>query len=227
MDQLRLHYIFDPLCNWCYAAAPALKHLAATYPDSLEFMPSGLYAGVNVRPASHGGESVWNDDKRIQDMTAQPFSEAYRANILHGRGVVLDSGPAYRALTAVRDLSAGLEAQLLFAMQHARYVEGLDTAQPAVLGVLAHEVAAAAGMDLDADAVASRVIDDAALADATQARIAASQSLIRRLRTSGVPQLFVRLAGQEAVLQGVPLYEGPNALQRALDVIQEKAEKPV
>lgn len=41
---LRLQYLFDPLCGWCYASAPALTGIAAAYPDLLELMPSELFS---------------------------------------------------------------------------------------------------------------------------------------------------------------------------------------
>lgn len=28
MAAMKLHFLFDPLCGWCYASADTLKHLA-------------------------------------------------------------------------------------------------------------------------------------------------------------------------------------------------------
>ncbi len=49
MSANRLLYLFDPLCGWCYAAAPAVTAMASEYGPAFEFMPSGLFAGSGAR----------------------------------------------------------------------------------------------------------------------------------------------------------------------------------
>ena len=42
---MRVTYLFDPLCGWCYGAGPALERLAQLDDVTLELMPTGLFAG--------------------------------------------------------------------------------------------------------------------------------------------------------------------------------------
>ncbi len=42
---LRLIYLFDPLCGWCYGASPTLRQLAAREDFVVEVAPSGLFSG--------------------------------------------------------------------------------------------------------------------------------------------------------------------------------------
>lgn len=72
----RLLYLFDPLCGWCYAAAPAVAAMAEEYGPAFEFMPSGLFAGSGARPPNDAmATHAWTNDQRIAQITGQVFSE--------------------------------------------------------------------------------------------------------------------------------------------------------
>jgi putative protein-disulfide isomerase len=227
MNTLRLHYFFDPLCGWCYASAPAIAGLALAFPDSLEFMPSGLFADEGARELSADwADYAWRNDQRIEQLTGQRFTSAYREQVLGGAGVRFDSGPANHALTALRELDADLEWRYLQAIQLARYVDGRDTARPAVLGAIAARVAAECGIAVDAAEFAERLRGDGALRQATARRVGATRDAMRRLGRSGVPQLLVGVAGQQHVLSGEALHGGLPALVATIQRLGQAAMQP-
>ncbi|AIP00258.1 DsbA family protein [Burkholderia pseudomallei] len=225
MNPFRLQYFFDPLCGWCYASAPALAGLDAAHPGVLELMPSGLFADEGARELTpEWGEYAWRNDQRIEQMTGQRFTHAYREQVLRRGGVRFDSGPANRALSALRGIDARLERPLLEAIQLARYVDGLDTARPDVLARIAAGVAANAGMTtVDADALARRIEGDAALASETAGRIARTQRAMRQLGASGVPQLLLTVGERGYVLHGASLYGGAQAAVAAVERVLQEA----
>jgi putative protein-disulfide isomerase len=97
-------------------------------------MPSGLFSGEGARDMTPSwAHHAWSNDQRIEAMTGQPFSAAYRQDILQSPGKRFDSGPMNRALTAIRAPDPLLEPRALRRLQAARYVEGLDTSQAAVV----------------------------------------------------------------------------------------------
>ncbi|WP_156437545.1 MULTISPECIES: DsbA family protein [Burkholderia] len=224
MNSFRLQYFFDPLCGWCYASAPALAGLDDAYPGVLELMPSGLFADEGARDLTpEWGEYAWRNDQRIEQMTGQRFTHAYREQVLLRGGVRFDSGPANRALTALRGVGARLERPLLEAIQLARYVDGLDTARADVLARVAADVAAKAGATVDADALARRIDSDAALAGSTAERIADTQRTMRQLGASGVPQLLLTVGERGYVLHGASLYGGAHAAVAAVERVLQDA----
>src|SRR3989344_1474647 len=157
MPNVTVTYLFDPLCGWCYAAAPALKFLQAQKGVEVVLAPSGLFAGAGARPMdAQFAAYAWSNDQRIQQLTGQPFTQAYRDQILGAASGRFDSGPATLALTAVAQTAPAHELEALHALQHARYVEGRDTAEPEVLADLLR----ALGL---ADAAALTLAPDAAL----------------------------------------------------------------
>lgn len=186
-------YLFDPLCGWCYAAAPALQYLQGVDGVHVSLAPSGLFAGAGARPMdAQFATYAWSNDQRIQQLTGQPFTQAYRDRILGAPAGRFDSGPATLAITAVAQAAPERELDALHALQHARYVEGRDTAEPEVLA----DVLRALGL---ADAAALTLAPDTVLRSQVDERVARAQAMLRTVGARGVPQLVV--AGQGGALR--------------------------
>lgn len=185
-------YLFDPLCGWCYAAAPALQYLQGVEGIDVALAPSGLFAGAGARPMdAQFAAYAWANDQRIQQLTGQHFTQAYRDHILGAANGRFDSGPATLALTAVAQTAPERELDALHALQHARYVEGRDNADPAVIADVLNS--------LGLQAAAARLREpDEALRAVLRERVATARATMQLLGAQGVPQLAV--AGQGGVL---------------------------
>ena len=186
-------YLFDPLCGWCYAAAPALQYLQGVEGVDVALAPTGLFAGAGARPMdAQFAAYAWANDQRIQQLTGQPFTQAYPDHILGAAKGRFDSGPATLALTAVAQTAPGRELDALHALQHARYVDGRDTTDAAVLA----DVLNTLGL---AEAAAMVLAPDAGLHSAMAARVANAQATMQAVGARGVPQLVV--TGQGGALR--------------------------
>jgi Predicted protein-disulfide isomerase len=213
MNTLKLYYFFDPLCGWCYASAPVLPDLAEAFPNSLLLMPSGLFSDENARDISpEWAAYAWKNDQRIEQMTGQPFSAAYYNHVLHGDGLRFDSGPASRAMTLIRSIEPTLEHEFLSAIQQARYIQGMDTANAQILGQIAEQFAALRGLDISADQFSAQISSDPSLAMTTKERIGLTQQYMQHLGISGVPMLLVCIHEQMLILHGADLYNGASQL---------------
>ena len=200
-----LHYVFDPLCGWCYGAGATVSALSANPGIALRPMPSGLFAGEGARPMDDAFAAyAWSNDQRIERLTGQPFSERYRGQVLADRQQMLDSGPATVALTAVVMTAPQRELDALKAIQRARYVDGQDITRIETLaGVLQ-----ALGLD---EAAALLAKADAALLAANRARVAEAQALLQAMGVRGVPAFILEEDGQRQVLHASALYSNPQA----------------
>jgi putative protein-disulfide isomerase len=207
----RLHYIYDPLCGWCYAAAP-LVHAAADIAGlAIELHAGGLLAGTQRRAIT----PQWRDyvlphDRRISELTGQPFGAAYVDGLLRETGYVMDSEPPITAVLAAGVLAgdadrAGLA--MLERLQRAHYVEGRHIADPAVLIGLAAEL----GHDAAAFGDAYRQIAGVV----TQAHIAASRRLLQQVGGQGFPTLALSLAGEVPQRIDIGRYLGQPEAWRA------------
>lgn len=200
-----LHYLFDPLCGWCYGATQALNLLRGTADVELRLLPSGLFAGQGARPMDADFAAyAWSNDQRIEQLTGQRFTEQYRTEVLDRQPQMFDSGPATLALTAVMLSAPARELDALKAIQRARYVDGQDiTHAPTLAAVL---------LALELDQAAARVIQaDEELLAVNRARMAQAQALLNQSRARGVPTFILETNGHRQLLPSSAAYSNPQA----------------
>lgn len=190
-----LLYVFDPLCGWCYGAAPAVQALAREDRWELALLPCGLFAGDPSRRIDAGfAAHVEQADARIAQMTGQPFSDRYRREVVRNPALPFDSQPATEALQAARQLSPRHELAALHAVQHARYVEGRDVADRQVLAeVLASVFAAERGVAIEwaTPAFWRHELGDPALPAAVAERVRRARQVMHAVGAQGVPVLVM------------------------------------
>ncbi|BAM91563.1 hypothetical protein S58_55860 [Bradyrhizobium oligotrophicum S58] len=197
---MRLTYLFDPLCGWCYGAGPAIEKLAGHDNVTLELLPTGLFAGRGAgRMDAQFSEYAWSNDQRIAKLTGQRFTDDYRTRIL-GAGGAFDSTAASLGLTAVHATDPGRELTALKELQLARYVRGQDIVSVAGVG----EILLSLGLAKAAERMLAR---DPALVEAYGRRIQTARTLMRRHGLSGVPALLAGEGPGQRPLPGNALYE--------------------
>jgi len=182
-----LHYIFDPMCGWCYAAAPLVDAARSVPGLSVEFHGGGMMTGANRRPIT----AQWRDyvmphDRRIAELTGQPFGQGYFEGLLRDTGAVMDSEPPTTAVLAAEALRTGGGLDMIHRLQRAHYVEGRRIADMDVLTAVAAEL----GSDAEAFASAFARLSG----EATAQHIAASRQLLQRAGGQGFPTFVLARA---------------------------------
>ena len=184
-----LHYIYDPLCGWCYGAEPLVT--VATQIEGLEL---ALHAGglwpepTHLPPETR--RYIRQADARIASMSGQPFGEAYLEDLLLDPTMVLDSRPPIAAILVAQSLAPDKALPMLRAIQRAHYVEGRRVVKTEVL----RDVAIACGLD--------RVSFETALGTARpEEHIAETQRLMQQVGAGGFPTFVLEIDGR---LFGVP-----------------------
>ena len=187
-----LHYLYDPLCGWCYGAAPLVK--AACQVVTVQAHGGGMMTGVNRQQITPQLRAyVKQHDARIAQLTGQAFGPAYADGLLHASGVVLDSEPPTAAILAAETI-AGRGLDMLAKLQIAHYVEGRRIAEPATLS----EVAAELGFDVHTFATAFAQHSGAAV----QRHIEETRHLMAEIGARGFPSFVLETDG---VLQGIDI----------------------
>ncbi|MGO6995864.1 DsbA family protein [Rhizobium leguminosarum] len=207
---MHLIYLYDPLCGWCYGAAPALDKMAKLDNLTVELAPTGLFAGEGARPLDQRFAAyAWHNDQRINRLTGQVFSQLYRDQVLGGADSMFDSAPATLGIIAVGLTQLDKEREALKALQIARYVDGLNTSEIVVVA----DVLDQAGFSDAADRVQAPV---EALLDAYRNRIGKSRQLMDAFRMDGVPALLVSDGDKRRVLRSDALFGGFDRLAAEL-----------
>lgn len=174
--------IVDPLCGWCWGAAPALARLAASGRGRVEVVASGLFIGDRPLTADFA-DYAWTNDQKIAALTGQPFTEIYREKVLGAIDGKLDSGPATLAFTAVQVREPEKALAALHALQRARWADGRDVTDPATCAAVLSEIG------VDAETVAAFLDEEQPIIDALNQRAGFAQEMLTHLRARGVPTL--------------------------------------
>ena len=191
-----LHYIYDPLCGWCYAAEP-LVLAAADAGVAIKLHGGGLWD-----PAVHAPEakrrSMRETDARIARLTGQPFGEAYFEGLLVNPASIWWSRPTIAAVLAAEALQADRGPAMIAAIQHAHYVEGRAVVDETVLA----EAAGAIGLDRSrfSQAMQSAPVD---------AHVQATRRLMRDYGLHGFPSFLLQHDGGVARLPHEGCYGRP------------------
>ncbi len=176
-----LHYIYDPLCGWCYGAEPLVW--AASKVDGLEVK---LHAGgLWPRPTKLPDQMrryIQQADARVGQMSGQPYGEPYLSGLLFDPELVLESRPVIAAVLAAQALDPSKALPMLRGIQHAHYEHGKHVVREDTL----REVAAEIGLDpaAFAEALAAVRVDQ---------HIAESQELMNNVGAQGFPTFVLQL----------------------------------
>ena len=147
---MKLIYVGDPMCSWCYGFGKELSALTARLPDlDLEIVVGGIRAGATDVLDATGKRFRLQHWQRVEALSGLPFN---RQAFMAREGFVYDTEPVCRAVVAARRI-AGEEGLLKVfrALQNAFYVEGLDTTDGHVLSDVAVKALDAMGIAVSAD----------------------------------------------------------------------------
>ncbi|HEX5392958.1 MAG TPA: DsbA family protein [Rhodocyclaceae bacterium] len=208
MPNPTLHHIYDPLCGWCYAAAPLVE--AAREISGLGLMLHG--GGMMARSAAQHvtpelRRYVTPHDQRIAQLTGQPFGEAYFNGLLQNTEAVLDSAPPIAAILAADEID-GRGADMVKAVQRAHYVDGRVISQSETLSSLA--------VALGLDAVTFNAAWEQQMAGPVDRHIAESRKLLRQVGGKGFPTFALETAEGLRLLDVTPYLGQPARWQAML-----------
>ncbi|WP_323972927.1 DsbA family protein [Aeromonas hydrophila] len=211
MNETTLHYVYDPLCGWCYGAAPLLEAAAAIPELCIELHAGGLWLGGRRQAMGQAlRDYVRPHDERIQALTGQPFGERYFNELLLRDGLLLDSEQPIRAILAVTALG-GNGLSLLHRIQQSHYRDGIW------IGSLEHLTSLATEQKIGADDFV-KAYQQADLAS----HLADSQRWMRHLGGQGYPTLGLVQGDKVTPLSASSFLGEPEAFARQLQLMMNR-----
>ena len=133
-----LHYLHDPLCGWCHAAAPMVQAVADAG-VTLSLHGGGLWPESTELTRSKAAY-IRENDERIADLTGQTFGTTYTNELLLDPGTVFWSLPPIAAILAAERVEVGADPRMLREIQFAHYLNGRRVVEPEVLADIAVEI---------------------------------------------------------------------------------------
>lgn len=177
-----LHYVYDPLCGWCYGIAPLIEAVSNAFPHSIKLHGGGLFTPARVVT---GGQS-WKEhvtpiDERISQLSGQVFSHAYR-DCLGNTEMVLNSLLPISAIL-VAEKMGNRDVYLLKALQEAYYLDGLNISDKDTLLFIVKKL----GFDIEQFASLLSDISN----NQVQQHLNQTQQLMHQINGRGFPTLFI------------------------------------
>lgn len=182
---MKLIYIGDPMCSWCYGFGQSLQAALAALPGlQLEIVVGGVRNRATEVLDEAGKQFRLAHWERVKALSGLPFN---RTAFLAREGFVYDTEPVCRAVVAARRLAGAEPLLAVFrALQHAFYVAGRDTTDIATLSEIAATALQAMHYPATTAAMQALMRDPAIIAE--------TQEEIRRARTLGARSFPTLLA---------------------------------
>lgn len=208
---MKLIFVGDPMCSWCYGFGKELTALTARHPElPLEIMVGGVRAGATDVLDDNGKQFRLGHWARVEEKSGLPFN---RKALLARENFVYDTEPICRAVVTARSIAPEADQLAVFrALQRAFYVDGLDTTDGAVLAQ-----AAAAALEEQGYAVDAATFQAAWSHSATIAATLAEFAQVRAIGIRSFPALLLEANGQRIEIS--PGYAHESQLEHQLDAV--------
>ena len=164
---MNLIFVGDPMCSWCYGFSKELSSVLESTPGlSLEIVLGGLRAGGTDVLDDEGKQFRLSHWARVEAASGVPFN---RAALLAREGFVYDTEPICRAVVTARKLAPAVNLLAVFrALQHAFYVDGLDTTDPQTLARVTAKALTGAGHPASGEEVLQKFNEESTAQEARE-----------------------------------------------------------
>ena len=179
---MKLVYVGDPMCSWCYGFGKELAALMQRVPGlELDIRVGGVRAGATDVLDDQGKQFRLTHWARVEEASGLPFN---RKALLARENFIYDTEPVCRAFVTARKFAPQADLLSVFnALQVAFYVDGLDTTDGKVLAQVAADALTAVGQPINAEEFHARWNTTEAIAETRQDFVMARAAGIRSFPT--------------------------------------------
>lgn len=124
---MKIIYVYDALCGWCYGFSPVIQQFHKTYKDDLSFevISGGMITGDRVGPIGEVASYIGEAYKIVENRTGVKFGNDFLLNILKKGKTVFTSIPTAIALSIFKTYKNEHHIEFAAALQKAIYYDGL------------------------------------------------------------------------------------------------------
>ena len=205
-----LHYIADPLCGWCFGAAPLLAASQKVSDLPIQLHLGGLFTAPNNQKAdAEMVRFIMSHHERITQLTGQTPSDKM-SQLLNSGTAVLDSTPPIKACLAAEHAGGNILSYYQ-ALIEAHFMDGLRIAEDETLC----QIAVRCDIDTKDFQNAFSALNEAAVVQ----HINASRALLQTVGGQGFPTFALEQNGQVKMLNHQRFFNNPTGWQESLNDI--------
>ncbi len=144
---MRLIYVYDALCGWCYGFSGIITEFVKNHPElkEVEVISGGMVRGDRVGPISKMADYLSKAYKDVEDKTGVKFGDAFLNGTLKEGTMILNSMPAAIAMNIFKEENNEDQLKYASGIQKAIYYDGQKPEDPELYSELASDF----GFDMD------------------------------------------------------------------------------
>lgn len=185
-ENMKVVYVYDALCGWCYGFSPVMNQFQEKYKDSLDFevISGGMVTGDRIGPIGEVAGYISWAYKDVEKATGVKFGTDFLDKTMKEGTAIFTSIPPAIAMSIFKELQPKNSVQFASALQKAVYFDGLEPENYADYGKIATE------FGLDATEFVSKMNNSIYLQKAEMDFRKSNE-----LRVSGFPTVFIEMNG--------------------------------
>lgn len=141
MEKLKLIYVYDAHCSWCFAFSKVIIDIQEKYQTQFDFevLSGGMVIGNRIGPIRDAAPpNILEIYERISSLTNTQFSEAYLAKVKQGDSIRNSEIPA-NALAVFKSYLPEKAIEFAHALQHELFITALEVDDNGLYHGLAEE----------------------------------------------------------------------------------------
>jgi putative protein-disulfide isomerase len=83
-EKIKLLYVYDPLCGWCYAFGPNVERIEKEYDAEVTIISGGMVLGERIRPVGNMASYILKSIPKMEKTTGVKYGEAYKNLLREG-----------------------------------------------------------------------------------------------------------------------------------------------
>jgi len=146
-ENMKIVYVYDALCGWCYGFSPVMTEFQEKYKDSLSFevISGGMITGSRIGPIGEVASYISWAYKEVENATGIEFGSEFLNKTLKKGDAIFTSIPPAVALSVFKDLDPKNSIRFASELQEAIYYDGIEPENIEAYG----KIAAKFGLDAD------------------------------------------------------------------------------
>ncbi|MGB5983250.1 MAG: DsbA family protein [Nonlabens sp.] len=128
---MKLIYIYDALCGWCYGFSPVIHEFVATYKLDCHVLSGGMITGNRVGPVGDVAPYIKQAHKDVEQRSSVKFGKDFLEGTLEKGSAVFTSVPAAIAMAVFKKVMPKHQLDYASEIQRAIYYHGKQPAEHA------------------------------------------------------------------------------------------------
>jgi len=146
--KMKIVYVYDALCGWCYGFSPVMKQFQAKHKDSLSFevVSGGMITGERIGPVGEVAPYISRAYKDVEKATGVVFGDVFLKGTLEKGDAIFTSIPPAIALSVFKSSGSDKDSvAFASALQKAIYYDGIEPENLEAYGEIAADFGLEAG----------------------------------------------------------------------------------